>query len=96
MFVQEWSNITEEEEEEGTDENDVPSTSQKSTVRLDVAQLSGSCDNTTDKFSLALVRNLESKKWLSLNVQTDWWNSLQYQKCPIVESSCDANICDIW
>lgn len=93
MLIQEWSDIT---EEEGIDENDVSSPSQKPTLHLDVAQLSESRDNTADKFSLALVQNLESKKWLSLNVQNDWWNNLQYQKCPVVKHSCDASICDIW
>ncbi|CAL1675989.1 unnamed protein product [Lasius platythorax] len=87
----EWSDLT----EEGTDENDISLPTQICNVQLDVAQPSEISD-AADKFSLALVQNLESRKWLLSNVQTDWWNNLQCQKYPVVKRSCDANICDIW
>lgn len=87
-----WSDLT---EEEGTDENDISLPTQICNVQLDVAQ-SSEVPDAADKFSLALVQNLESRKWLSSNVQTDWWNNLRCHKYPVVKRSCDANICDIW
>lgn len=91
-FIQEWSDLT---EEEGIDENDISSPTQISNVQLDVAQPSEIPD-ATDKYSLILAQNLESRKWLLSNVQTDWWNNLQCQKYPVIKRSCDTNICDIW
>lgn len=88
----EWSDLT---EEEGTDENDISLPTQISNLQLDIAQ-SSEIPDATDKFSLILAQNLESRKWLLSNVQTDWWNNLQCQKYPVAKRSCDANICDIW
>ncbi|XP_072754778.1 gamma-tubulin complex component 5 isoform X1 [Anoplolepis gracilipes] len=88
----EWSDLT---EEEGTDESDISLPTQISNVQLDIAQPSEISD-AADKLSLVLAQNLESRKWLLSNVQTDWWNNLQCQKYPVIKRSCDANICDIW
>ncbi|KAL6267426.1 hypothetical protein P5V15_000502 [Pogonomyrmex californicus] len=87
----EWSDLT---EDEGTDENDI-SLPVQICDQLDIAQPLKISD-TTDKFSLALIQNLESRKWLLSNVQTDWWNNLKCQKYPIVKRSCNTDICDIW
>jgi len=65
-------------------------------TQLDIVQPTGVSDSATDKFSLALVQNLESRKWLLSNVQTDWWNNLKCQKCPVIRRFCDTSICDIW
>lgn len=65
-------------------------------MQLDIAQASKIVDSTTEKYSLALVQNLESRKWLLSNVQTDWWNNLQCQRYPVTKRSCNTNICDIW
>ncbi|XP_012229926.1 gamma-tubulin complex component 5 isoform X2 [Linepithema humile] len=89
----EWSDLSEEEE---TNENDTSLPTQIPNTQLDIAQSSEISDTTTDKLSVVLVQNLESKKWLLSNVQTDWWNNLECQKCPVIKQSCDANICDIW
>jgi hypothetical protein len=90
--MQEWSEIS---EEEGTDGNDV--LLQIANTQLDIVQQSEKIsDNAIDKFSIALIQNLESRKWLASNVQTDWWNNLQCQKYPVIIQSCDTNICDIW
>lgn len=83
-------------EEEGTDENDISLPVQVYNTQLDVAQPPEISDSATDKFSLALMQDLESRKWLSSNVQTDWWNNLKCLKYPIVRRSCDTSICDIW
>jgi len=92
-FVKEWSDLT---EEEGTDENDISLSKKICNTELDIVQPSKVPDSTTDKFSLALIQNLESRKWLLSNVQTDWWNNLKCQKYSIVKQSCDTSICDIW
>ncbi|XP_011160676.1 gamma-tubulin complex component 5 [Solenopsis invicta] len=89
----EWSDLS---EEEGTDENDISLPVQVYNTQLDVAQPPEISDSATDKFSLALMQDLESRKWLSSNVQTDWWNNLKCLKYPIVRRSCDTSICDIW
>ncbi|XP_011140681.1 gamma-tubulin complex component 5 isoform X2 [Harpegnathos saltator] len=88
----EWSEITDEDE---TD-NDVSLPTQISNMQLDIAQSSKISDNITNEYSLALVQNLESRKWLLSNVQTDWWNNLQCQKYLVTKQSCNTNICDIW
>ncbi|XP_011858715.1 PREDICTED: gamma-tubulin complex component 5 isoform X2 [Vollenhovia emeryi] len=89
----EWSDLT---EEEGTDQNDISLPTQICNARLDVAPSPEDSDRVTDKFSLALLQNLESRKWLLSNVQTDWWNNLGCQKYPVVKQTCDTSICDIW
>ncbi|XP_024868902.1 gamma-tubulin complex component 5 isoform X2 [Temnothorax curvispinosus] len=89
----EWSDLT---EEEGTDENDISLPTQICNTQLDIAQCPEVSDSTADKFSLALVQNLESRKWLLSKVQTDWWNNLRCRKYPVVKRSCDTSICDIW
>ncbi|KYN21845.1 Gamma-tubulin complex component 5 [Trachymyrmex cornetzi] len=88
----EWSDLT----EEGTDENDISLPTQICNIQLDIAQPLEVSDSATDKFSLTLAQNLESRKWLLSNVQTDWWNNLKCQKYPVIKRSCDTNICDIW
>ncbi|XP_014467544.1 PREDICTED: gamma-tubulin complex component 5 isoform X2 [Dinoponera quadriceps] len=88
----EWSDVT---DEDGT-ENDVSLPTQICNVQLDIAQSPKTSDSITDKYSLVLLQNLESRKWLLSNVQTDWWNNLQCQKYPVAKQSCNANICDIW
>ncbi|XP_012522259.1 gamma-tubulin complex component 5 isoform X2 [Monomorium pharaonis] len=88
----EWSDLT---EVEGTD--DIPLAVEIYNTQLDVAQPPEVLDTSAiDKFSLALVQDLESRKWLLSNVQTDWWNNLKCQKYPVVKRSCDTSICDIW
>lgn len=69
---------------------------QTSNTQLDIAQFSEITNVTTDKLSVVLAQNLKSRKWLSSNVQADWWNNLECQKYPVIKRSCDANICDIW
>lgn len=87
----EWS----ETEEEGT-ENDISLPTQISNAQLGTVRSPEISDSTADKYSLVLLQNLESRKWFLSNVQTDWWNSLQYQEYPVVKRPCDANICNIW
>jgi len=65
-------------------------------TQLEIVQPIKVSDSATDKFSLALVQNLESRKWLLSNVQTDWWNNLKCQKYSVIKRSCDTSICDIW
>lgn len=93
VFVQEWSDLT---EDEGIDENDISLPKQICNTQLDIAQPPKVSDSTTDKFSLALIQNLESRRWLLSNVQIDWWNNLKCQKYPVIKRSCDTNICDLW
>lgn len=88
----EWSDLT----EEGIDENDISLPTQICNTQLDIAQPPQVSDGAAEKFSLALVQNLESRKWLQSNVQTDWWNNLKCQKYPVIRRSCDTSICDIW
>ncbi|XP_077272317.1 gamma-tubulin complex component 5 isoform X2 [Temnothorax americanus] len=89
----EWSDLT---EEEGSDENYISLPTQRCNTQLDIAQCPEVSDSTADKFSLALVQNLESRKWLLSKVQTAWWNNLRCRKYPVVKRSCDTSICDIW
>lgn len=66
-------------------------------MQLDIAKQSpNNLDSTTDKYSLSLVQNLESRKWLLSNIQIDYWNNLQCQRYSVTKQSCNANICDIW
>ncbi|XP_032689925.1 gamma-tubulin complex component 5 isoform X2 [Odontomachus brunneus] len=89
----EWSEITDEDKTE----NDISLSTQISNMQLDIAKQSpNNLDNVTDKYSLSLAQNLESRKWLLSNIQTDYWNNLQCQKYPVTKRSCNANICDIW